>query len=268
MKPAAREIYDLGTHLRDIFKLDISGREQGQLSGGGKVWESLVLYYLNLGFAGTDVVVVSDKNGIIPSSIQDATAITYGNNALKSDLDVICFSCPALSENPSEKTEKDCFKGVQKVVNTPANFSDTAVVNLQCKTNWNDNAQIPMLWEHIFKLARSSNLPSASYTVGENGYNISQLVNFTYGFATVPTNDIEKIKPSSMQVCRVRTLSGGYYWGFQTRKKVCSNIKEFFDVHYGKTPSHFPDPSDIGVAFSRELIAKKGDIDWKAFDLI
>ena len=38
-------------------------------------------------------------------------------------------------------------------------------VNLQCKTNWNDNAQVPMLWDIIY----SSNEKLNNISVGING---------------------------------------------------------------------------------------------------
>ena len=264
--PQAREIYDLGDHLASAFRLNIRGREQSDLSGGGKAWESLVIYYLNLGFAGSNAVAIPSKKEFIPESILNATTISYQNNQLRSDLDVVVFSCPELMQIPQELDHNKCTKRVRETVNE--NFQKTSVINIQCKTNWNDNAQIPMLWNHIFSLARNNDLPTKSgYIVGSNGFNIGQLVNFFYSFVTVPTNKLSCFKPTSMPVYRMRNISGGYFWGHKSKKQVCQNIKEFYDFHHNRTPSHFPDPSAVGVGISSEVKLRSGNVDVHAFDL-
>ena len=38
-----------------------------------------------------------------------------------------------------------------------------------------------------------------------------------YAFVTVPTNQIDNFKPTSVSVARVKNLSGGNYWGLRTK---------------------------------------------------
>lgn len=93
---------------------------------------------------------------------------------------------------------------------------------IQCKTNWNDNAQVPMLWDAVYAADRFRN----GITVGQNGYSIRNVDMFTYSFATVPTVKLEKIKKDSTCVLRVRNLSGGNYWGLPSQIGIADSLKE------------------------------------------
>ena len=96
---------------------------------------------------------------------------------------------------------------------------------IQCKTNWNDNAQIPMLWDMVYK-ARV--FADQSVTIGRNGYNISRLKRFTYSFVTMPSQR-RPISKGSMAVNRVAKLSGGNFWGRPSQQGVALSLSEIFN---------------------------------------
>ena len=61
---------------------------------------------------------------------------------------------------------------------------------IQCKTNWNDNAQVPMLWDMIYS---AGGFRGRNITIGRNGYNIQNAQSFTYSFVTVPSINVVPI---------------------------------------------------------------------------
>jgi len=101
-------------------------------------------------------------------------------------------------------------------------FTDLEIHIIQCKTNWNDNAQIPMLWDMIYSALHFR----TNVTVGKNGYAIADVARFTYSFVTVPTNRIGGITANSTCVKRVTNITGGNYWGRPTANHVANSIKE------------------------------------------
>ncbi|MFW5804332.1 MAG: hypothetical protein ACOCWG_03765, partial [bacterium] len=108
-------------------------------------------------------------------------------------------------------------------------FNDIEIGIIQCKTNWNDNAQIPMLWSMIYE---ADSFTNNIISLGRNGYSIRDLKKFSYSFCTVPTNDMNGYKQDSTSVNRVRNLTGGNYWGNSTRNAVASSIKEIFNRNF------------------------------------
>ena len=105
---------------------------------------------------------------------------------------------------------------------------------LQCKTNWEDTAQIPMLWDMIYNSESKLN----NVSVGINGLNPQSLGKFKYGFVTVPTGKRgEQVKPGLLKVLRVKNLTGGNFWGKPSETDVASSIKEFSGRHF---PNSFP----------------------------
>ena len=99
---------------------------------------------------------------------------------------------------------------------------------IQCKTNWNENAQIPMLWDIIYKtpIGRLQGIK-----VGTPPYSIVYIP-FTYALVTVPTNRIEGFKPTSVSVARVKNLSGGNYWGLESASGVALSLDYIFQANY------------------------------------
>lgn len=214
------KIYDLGGHLADVFKLTGgAGRDQGSLSGGGAAWEGLVCWYLNLVMINSRAVVIKQHRSLIPPALASAMTVTYKNvpTNTESDLSGIIFP-------NDEKFLIDEFD--QSILNSivAAKISEISLHNIQCKTNWNDNAQIPMLWDMIYQFRGVS---GHSVHIGVNGYDLDDLKSFTYSFVTVPSQKRE-IKPNCMAVRRVESLSGGNYWGKPTRSGVAASLSEIF----------------------------------------
>jgi hypothetical protein len=105
-------------------------------------------------------------------------------------------------------------------------FEDLFVTVIQCKTNWNENAQIPMLWDMVYN---TDSFLDPRIVVGVNNRDHKKLGSFKYAFVTVPTNNTE-YKPSLLPVKRVHELSGGNYWGRPTKSGVARSLQEIFSV--------------------------------------
>lgn len=232
--------FDLGDHLSEIFQsTSISGRSQSTVSGGGTAWECLITWYLNLIFWGTPVVAVRQNKNFVPMCISDCLTVTIANNQTNTESDVLVFAVPE-----HQLLRRSSIEDLNNHIKTRLDATDLIV--LQCKTSWNDNSQIPMLWDMIYNSeSRLSNV-----SVGINGLSPESVRKFKYGFATVPTIKIEKLKPYGVSVLRVKNLTGGNYWGRNTVSDIAASIKEF--------PSrHFPSMFSGGVAnhISNELFS-------------
>ncbi len=242
--PTENEILNLGDHLSEIFKLTGGGgRDQGALSAGGTAWESLVCWYINLCTVGSRIVALK-KMSLVPKAIQDAITVNYGNFACntESDITIIIFpNSPEYNTNINELVIKD--NNSIQIPNYKRNKFNPEVSNflaekdfhlyeigiIQCKTNWNDNAQIPMLWDMIYS---AGGFRGRNITIGRNGFNIQDAQSFTYSFVTVPSNQNADYKPESVSVKRVTNLSGGNYWGQASVQNVAKSLKEIFTNNF------------------------------------
>lgn len=227
--PSPQTVLSIGDNLSQIFKLTGSeGRGQGELSAGGTGWEALITWYFNLCTAGTRVVAIKRKS-MIPTPIKDSFTVNYSNFSCssESDITVVVFPDDPLftEDNPSlySRTGKINMKALNALVDNT--FTGFEVGIIQCKTNWNDNAQIPMLWDMIYDAKK---FRSRHISVGTNNFSIQALRAFSYSFVTVPTNKLSGFKPTSTCVGRVKNLSGGNYWGYPSLNGVARNIQEIF----------------------------------------
>lgn len=260
-QPIKEEIFNLGDYLSDAFLSVGGGREQGSLSSAGTVWESLVAWYLNLCLCGTAAVAIKGKKGFYPEGIDSALTVTHENYPLRSESDMVLVYLEddaILEEIDSSESALLAFKRI-----VTSRFEQVKVINIQCKTNWNDNAQIPMLWNLVY----SPNFHHDSVSIGVNKFNIANLAMFRYAFVTVPTQkNLSKFSPSSIPVLRVKTLSGGAYWGRPTKKAVCSSIKEIFGKH--QTNAGLPNVRVIGEGYTNSITNASTGIDWKVYSLV
>lgn len=214
--PSGREVLDLGDKLSEIFRSNAtSGRGQSELAVGGDVWERINSWYLNLICWDIPVMIVKKKKSFIPQIINDTLAVTISNSKTNSESDIVIFSVP----NYADLKNSDLISLNNHL---EERLERTDLINLQCKTNWNDNAQIPMLWDMIYN--SDSRLPNIS--VGVNGVSPRSFNNFRYAFVTVPTNINDKFVSEVMAVLRVKNLTGGNYWGHPSKQHVASSIKE------------------------------------------
>jgi|SaaInlV_120m_DNA_3_1039746.scaffolds.fasta_scaffold00815_2 hypothetical protein len=246
---SGQSIFDLGDHLQEIFKANSTeGRGQGSLSGGGAAWECLVSWYVNFVLWNTPTIAVRQNKKFVPKAISDCTTVTIYNNQTNTESDILLFDIPQHKE-----LKGDSLKDIQFHLSTRLQL--TTLVVLQCKTNWNDNAQIPMLWDMIY----NSESRLSSVSVGVNGYSPKSLRNFKYAFATVPSNTNAVYKPTSVSVLRVKGLTGGNYWGRATTPDVAASIKELASRHFsslmgGGAIAHIENNLAADADFSRRFL--------------
>jgi hypothetical protein len=249
--PSAKELQVIGNELYNIFKTTSSGRDQSDVSGGGAAWEALICWYLNLCLLGSNTVVIKSKKANIPPSISHAISVNYGNFASNTESDLLAITFP------DDPTLSVAFTGkhseLMELLSTviESKFIETELGIIQCKTNWNDNAQIPMLWDLIY----ASSGFSTNARVGSNGFSHTKLSKFTYSFVTVPTVKPEKFKPTSTSVMRVKNLSGGNYWGLPSQKGIASNIFNIIQNNFSTSHSSYPNGwhKDISNEISKML---------------
>jgi hypothetical protein len=253
------QIINLGDHLSDIFKsTGGSGRAQGILSAGGTAWESLVCWYINLCCIGSRIVAIK-KMSLVPKSIQDAITVNYGNFACNTESDITIIIFPNLPEYNIDVAQlnvldnngvqipsmrKDKFNIDLSNYLSAIDFHHFEIGIIQCKTNWNDNAQIPMLWDMIYS---AGGFRGRNITIGRNGYNIQNAKSFTYSFVTVPSNQNTVYKSDAVAVKRVTNLSGGNYWGQPTVQNVAKSLKEIFLSNF-QTGYRTPFRTDLRAA--------------------
>ena len=229
--PDPMRLVDLGDELSSVFKSTREGgRKQKTLSGGGAAWECLICWYCNLCMIGSRVVFIKFRKSLIPEPIRDAITVSYRGVDTTSEADVMAIVFPDMPEytKPRDKIPNGRFL---KMVNdmTHRHFDKHEVGIISCKTNWNDSAQIPMLWDMVY---RRGGVPELDIIVGTSDHFLTDLRKFTYSFVTVPTTKIESCKSDNLVVRRVTTLSGGNYWGYETRKGVAKSLKQIFGNNF------------------------------------
>lgn len=229
----AEKLFQLGGHLSDLFRSNrVEGRGQDSVSGGGSAWECLVTWYLNLIFWGTDVIATRQNRQFVPEKINKALSVTISNQQTNTESDIVVY-------RTSQETLTATVDIAQINAYVSANLHDTDVAVVQCKTNWNDNAQIPMLWDLIYN-SSSFRIPHVS--VGIEGVNPTSFRRFAYAFVTVPTSR-GPFNPTSLCVLRVKNMTGGNYWGKPSSQGISSCLNEFFhrnfpDAFNGAIPHH------------------------------
>lgn len=239
------QILNLGDHLSEIFQSTGEGRSQSDVSSGGAAWEALICWYLNLCLVGRRTVVIKHNKNFLPRPVSDAFTVNYNNFKSNSESDLIGITFPDRPDykisrwdisvrdaNGLDVPTKVEFRRVHRYNLIPVldaltyrDFGELEIHIIQSKTNWNDNAQIPMLWDAIYAASNFTN----GINVGTNGFSIHDCRRFTYSFVTVPTNRLSSYNQNSTSVLRVRNLSGGNYWGRPTMQGVANSLKEMLD---------------------------------------
>lgn len=218
-------IQEVGTKLESVFQSTNDGRNQSSQSGGGYAWEALVCWYLNLCLIGTRAVVVK-KPLHLPVPLREALTVMYGNVQTNTESDLVAIVFPkdanldSFDRNYSGKSKEgfDAHLGLL--------LSQVEACVIQCKTNWNENAQIPMLWDMIYS---ATGFQSSRASVGVNGRSVHDLKHFAYALVTVPTQkDKSKFTSTCLPVLRLRNLSGGNYWGMPAKAGVAGAMADMF----------------------------------------
>lgn len=224
--PTAHEIFSLGENLKTIFKAEQRTRSQSDLSRGGASWEILITWYLNFVFWNTNVVVLRPNKSLLPKVISEAMTVKILGVPTNKETDVIVIEVPT-DGFANQMSVNDIDAAIRQ------NPLKSRVGIIQCKTNWNDNAQVPMLWNMIYS---AQNLHVQNVAIGSNGISPTSFGGFSYAFMTVPTNTEkngkDNFKKTSTAVVRVQGLSGGNYWGNPTQSGVAASISEYFGRNF------------------------------------
>ena len=223
----ATKVHELGDHLREVFFATNTGRSQRKVAAGGAGWECLVTWYLNLILSGTNAVAMKQSKDVLPKVLMDATTVTYGTHLTNTESDICVVIYPDDFVFP--KPDAGFMKNLNLEVSKRISSIELGII--QCKTNWNDNAQVPMLWDMVYRGSFSS---TTAIHIGKNGYHIGNLSRFTYSFVTVPTQKEKKIpsKPTQMPVKRLSNITGGNYWGMETKSGVALSLSEIFNRNF------------------------------------
>ena len=255
-KITSRNVIEIGNNLYEIFKSTATGRGQSDVSAGGAAWEALVCWYLNLCLIGSRTVVIKSKKANIPGCISDCINVNYGNFTSNTESDLLAITFPDLAELSSEfsGSHKQVMELLTEMVEQ--NFTDTELGIIQCKTNWNDNAQIPMLWDLIY----ASNGFSSNAKVGTNGFSHNKLKKFTYSFVTVPTVKPEKFKPTSTAVMRVKNLSGGNYWGRPSELGIASNLFSIIQNNFANSHGSYQNGWHKDIVTEIQTMISEGNV--------
>lgn len=235
--PNSADILNLANHLSEFFystRGKKNTRNQKNVKIAGDVWESLITWYINLCCTGSRVLAFRGLTNV-PSIIKESVSVTYGTLPCAAEPDILVLIFP---DRPiyTEQEKLSCFKNEKgklddSLLNSELkkDFNLIEVGVIQCKTNWNENAQIPMLWDIIYRTPLG-NLQGIK--VGTPPYSI-QYIPFTYSFVTVPTvQEPDNISPTSVRVARVKNLSGGNYWGLESKPGVALSLDYIFQSNF------------------------------------
>ena len=241
-KPHRDEIVNLGDYLSQSFQsMPSVNRDNASLSSGGKAWERVVVWYLNLCLQGTNAIAIKPTKKFVPSKIAKALTITYNNVQVRSEPDLLILYNPLLSRVKTTEPKETIYE-VLDIFNEY--IGQSYVLNLQCKTTWNDSAQVPMLWGLVY----SPKFSHEYVSIGIDGFNPSSLGGLRYGFMTLPSQkNLDDFKPTSVNVARVQTLSGGNYWGRPSKSGVVSSVKQIFNK---SSPDFIPSVPAVGSKYS------------------
>ena len=251
----------LGSHLRDMLfstrQNYNDARGQSSLSTVGTAWEGIVCWYLNLCLVGSRAVAMKFHKKEVPEVLQLAVTVQHGNNITSTESDLVVVVFPNNGKylaDLDDMGQDALLKRMNEL--TRRDFHELELGIIQCKTNWNDSVQTPMLWNMIYDV---KTFRTQQINVGVEGFRISALRNFTYSFVTMPSNK-PSYKPNHLPVIRVRTLSGSNYWGMKTKNGIASSLSEIFNRNFSNAFEE-PDgtPGDVRTSIQRNLKRLRAD---------
>ena len=213
----------VGENLRqiilDVGKSSAASRDNAGVSRVGNIFECMIGWYLNLLFWGTPVVV--SKGGSFPKVLKDAVTVKIENKTTSKDPDLLAFAIPDHRHFTVDTPIDDWLL---------ENIRDVDVTIIQTKTTWNENAQIPMLWNWLYGLGSS---PGMNIHIGNNGVGPEALKELRYAFVVMPTQkNLKTFKENGMPAKRVKALTGGNYWCTKKKEGVAQALHEFAIFNY------------------------------------
>jgi hypothetical protein len=224
------DILGIADRLKQIFNETkaapsrSAAEEQSAASTGGSAWEALVCWYLNLCLIGSSAVVVK-RPSQLKGPITDAITARYNNERVNSEADLLAVTfpdAPPFVEGPGVDMGWN-LKSANVALST-GGLEKSSIAVIQCKTNWKDNAQIPMLWDLIYQTGAQL---GGRVTIGINHRAPQHFASFKYAFVTVPSGD-DVFERHHVPVLRVNALSGGNYWGQKSKDGVAMSLSEIF----------------------------------------
>ena len=228
------KILDLGDNLRKIMYAAYTKIENPNINEtnsmkakAGNRWECLITWYCNLCLIGTRSVVIKKSKKIIPSPFLDAVTLDYGDTTEDSEADLVSITFPDNEEFTKHIPKLLSLKEHEKLVNK--HFKEFEMGIISCKTPWNDFSIMPQHWDLIYFLAinHPDVLRSKKMMIGINEFSITQLKDFFYTFVALPSQQPEELHAKKLEVVRLRTLSGGNFWGLETNS-FAKSMKEIF----------------------------------------
>lgn len=227
-------------------------RSQSDLSRGGRIWESMVSWYLNLGLVATSCVAVKWNKSLVPRRLQDALAVSVQDVPSNSATDILAIGFGFGGVDPVALPEDD-LAAVVEALNRQLVPAETTLGVLECKTNWNDNAVVPMLWNAVYSQLLKGGAV-ADLSVGRNGMHLGDFRRFFYSFVAVPTSSPKGgFKPTLSRVTRLASLTGGRFWALPEERGVAKNISEMFR----DTRTFGPLTADWDVRLTAQLRARQ-----------
>ena len=174
LQPQSDDLKRLGESLRTVMK-SRGDRSNAGVAAAGSAFECMVSWYLNLLLWGTPIIV-GKKHNKLPKVFSDITTVNIDGKKSNSETDLIAFSVPDSEYFVGSSTELNQF--------LERRIKDVDLTIIQTKTNWNDNSQIPMLWNMIYNVA-DFRVPNIS--IGVNGFTPLSLNELRYAFVTLPS---------------------------------------------------------------------------------
>lgn len=224
---ASTLLQSLGCDLESVFKQTTTGKTQSTTSGAGSGWEALICWYLNLCLIGTRSVVLK-KASHWPVPVRNALTVTYGTVKTNTESDLIALTFPADAQLDSFASS---YSGKAKAAldsHIATLLGQIELCVIQCKTNWNENAQIPMMWDMIYS---AKGFYASRAAVGLHGHSVHSMARFAYAFVTLPSNKNHYTR-DSMPVLRCSNLSGGNYWGRKSTNGVAGSVADIFQKNF------------------------------------
>ena len=250
----SKNIKNAGEHLSSSFSLIKTKRGQKEVARAGVVWESLIVWYLNLCLIDTQAVCLKGSK-FCPKAVKDALKLYIDNDPVGGEMDVLILSSKHFLAAP-EDSRAALIRKIDQVAED--HFSNIGIINLQCKTSWADNAQAVMLYNMLYKQAFAGNASQNGFRVGKTPFTLDQVGHLGYAFSTVPTQkDLDdKFKRNSTSVLRVKCCTAGNYWGHPTKDGIARCISEIFD-EFRKKPDVYPKASEAGEFSKKYFLGQK-----------
>ena len=221
----------LGSNLREIYYgFSKSNDVQSGKGLGGQAWNFLVLWYLNLIFWKTPVLIFKNKS--VPKILKESLSFKIYGNDVGTYNNIMAFSIPN-EKVFEEKSESNINYDLDLHISN--NFYNTEVVNIHTNTSFNDTLKEDMLWSLFYE---EISLNIDKIIIGSDEFNPDKLQSFKRSVATLASGDAIKTESNNMHARRGQVLSGELFWGKDSKKGVAESLENFPKFHFkNKFPS-------------------------------